>query len=469
MRALAVLVLLLVAAGSTQASFLAVPVEAPAPPRAVTQVGDVTVYPAYPLLTADLREIAAAHRDIVRLHSAGQTARGLDLWLVEVADFENPAKRPMDEREVVWVDGGTHANEYSGVMFVLHLLRWLTDGYGENETATWIVENRHTWILPLVNPEGSLNGVGRLNDNLVNINRNYPVGWGDLEETPVLNNPGPYGGSEAETRIVIEWWDRTRPDYVASIHCCGNLWLYPYGIEGRDPHADDAPVFARVCDEAYAPVREDCGPIWSTIYPASGSSVDTAYEMFGSAAFGFEMSGREAGLFPFGPPAYTSPPPARESESWDGVLHAFLHVERYGARPNLTVEAVDGAAVRLRVTNDGWGNLTRGQIRVADASGMVRAVALPRLDPGASAVVAVPGSFAVGEFAVTATWAKRALGGEGIARATLSVAEGAEGLVGSLGSAATGVAPADVPAPTPAPGLLLLLAGAALAVALRRR
>jgi hypothetical protein len=422
------------------------------------------------VLTAELQDLAARHPDILRLTSAGQSTKGMDLWLVEVADFENPARVPLEARETLWIDGGTHANEYSGVMFVMHLLRFLANGYGQNETATWIVENRHTFILPLLNPEGSLNGIGRINDNAVNINRNYPVGWGDLEETPVLNNPGPYPASEPETQAVVAAWQRLMPDYMASIHCCGNLWLYPYGIEGRDPHADDASVLARVCDEAYASVREFCGPIWSTIYPASGSSVDTAYELTGAVSFGFEMSGREAQVG-WGFPFTTTPVEETESESWAGVLHAFRNVERYGAHPLVEVQAVDAAAATLRVTNDGWGNLSKGAVHLTDARGVVQTVVLPWLAPGQGATVTVPGTFGQGSFPLQVSYAKRPLGGDGLLTHTLGVAGSAGRLLGHLDPSEP-LELASVPPganATPLPGPVALLALMAGAFVLRRR
>jgi carboxypeptidase T len=436
---------------------------APLPVPVGSEAAGTTFYPTYPLLTAELQGMAARHPDILRLHAAGQTQRGLTLWLVEVADFENPAKVPLAQREVLWVDGGTHASEYSGVMFVLHLLKFLAEGYGSNDTATAIVEQRHTWIMPLLNPEGSMSPVGRLNGNLVNINRNYPVGWGDLPEGFPMNNPGPYPASEAETQVVTAWWAALQPDYVASIHCCGNLWLYPYGIEGRDPHPDDGPVFARICDEAYASVREFCGPIWSTIYPASGSSVDTAYEHHRSNAWGFEMSGREGNL-----PFTQRPIEETESESWAGILHAFGHVERYGAYPVLAALGATAGEVRVRVANDGWGNLTRGDLQVTDARGQVRTVALPFLAPGQAADLVVQGAFGQGAYPIQVQYQKRGIGGEGVLAHGLRLATGPGGLVASLDAAAPLTLHGGQANATPFPAGLALLALAGVALAARR-
>lgn len=429
-----------------------------------SEAGGTTFYPTWPVLTAELQGMAAQYPDLLRLHSAGKSAKGFDLWLVEVADFGNPAKVPLEAREVLWIDGGTHATEYSGVMFVLHLLKFLARGFGENETATWIAANRHTFVMPLLNPEGSMNGIGRLNDNLVNINRNYPVGWGDVDEGFPFNNPGPYPGSEAETQVVTAWWAALRPDYMASVHCCGNLWLYPYGIEGRDPHPDDAPMFSRICDEAFPTVREDCGPIWSTIYPASGNAADTAYEDHGAAAFGFEMSGREGNL-----PFTQRPIEETESESWAGVLHAFRHVEKYRAHPVVQVVAAALDAVRLRVANDGWANLTSASVAVADARGVVQRVAVPRLGPGEAAELAVSGTFGPGAFPLSVAYQKRPFAPPGLLQHSLGLAASGSGLVGSL-DAAVPLERASLQGNATPLGLEVVLAAlAAVALARRRR
>ena len=355
----------------------------------LNRVGDVTVYPYWPLLTAELLRMASDHPDRVRLTTAGTSTLGLDLYMLEIADFDRidaGEGLPLEQREVVWVDGGHHSNEYSGVYFTLAWAQYLVEEYGTDETATWIVDNRHTWIMPMVNPDGS-NAFGRLNANGVNINRNYPVIWDGVGNDALMNNRGPTPASEVETQINIEWFNKTRPDYYASIHCCGNLWLYPYGEEGVDPI--DQAMLQTVCDEAFPSVREACGPIWSTIYPASGSSVDTAYEYTGTVAFGYEMSGRGA-VSLWGQPVTPDAVKAQEIESWTGLEHAFLNVHRYGAHPVATAVEADGEGLLVTVTNEGLGNLTRGSIQLMFPVAGSSQVQLPFLAPGESATVRLP-------------------------------------------------------------------------------
>lgn len=445
----------------------------------LNRAGDATAYPYWPLLTAEVQRMAADHPDRVRLVSIGTSTLGLDLWMLEIADFDAVAAGtglPLDGREVVWVDGGHHSNEYSGVYFALAWAQYLVEAYGSDETATWIVENRHTWILPMVNPDGS-HAMGRLNANGVNLNRNYPVVWDGEGHDAVLNNRGPTPASEAETQLNIEWLNVTRPDYYASIHCCGNLWLYPYGEEGIDPV--DNPMLLKVCELAFPAVREDCGPIWSTIYPASGSSVDTAYEYTGAVAFGYEMSGRGAvGLW--GQPLTFEAVAAQEVESWEGLRHAFLNVHLYGAHPVVTAVAAtpDGSGLLATVRNDGYGPLGTGSLTLGMPSGETASVALPWLEPGQSAQVEIPCD-EDGLHTLSAQYAKRLEPTTNLGMTTASV------LLEPLGGAAAAAAGADpgaVPEGTfkvvrpaaaaqdaPAPGALLVVAGlAALALLVRR-
>lgn len=356
----------------------------------LNQAGGTTVYPYWALLTAEVTRMAADHPDRVRLTTIGKSTLGLDLYMLEIADFDAVDAGegiPLEEREVVWVDGGHHSNEYSGVYFALAWAQFLVEEYGSNETATWIVDNRHTWILPMVNPDGS-HAMGRLNAKGVNINRNYPVIWDGEGHDAVMNNRGPFPASEVETQLNIEWFNVTRPDYYASVHCCGNLWLYPYGQEGVDPV--DNPMLLKVCELAFPAVREACGPIWSTIYPASGSSVDTAYEYTGAVSFGYEMSGRGAvGLW--GQPLTFDDVATQEVESWQGLLHAFLNVHLYGAHPVVTAVAADGDGLMVTVRNEGYGPLAPGATLTLDMpSKDSRTVDLPALAPGEEAQVAIP-------------------------------------------------------------------------------
>ncbi len=369
------------------------------------KVNGYTAFPYYPILTAEMQRLAEEHPDIARLSSAGKSRAGLDLWVLEIADFDNETRKPLAEREVIYLDGGTHSNEYSGVYFVTEWAQFLLDEYETNETAQWIVQNRHTFILPMVNPDGS-NAFGRLNALTVNINRNFPATWGAVDaDRPPMNWPGPYPASEPETQAVIGVMKAISPDYVNSIHCCGNLWLHPYGAEHLG-HAPDLPMYNRTCINVFADLtvgveRRSCGETWSTIYPASGTTLDEGYALVGASSWSYEMSGRGA-IAPWGQPVVDTDVREQETESWRGVMHAMLHTEKYGANPRVTSVAGTPDALTVTVLNDGWGELRQGTLAIG-----AQAVSLPTLAPGQEAIIELTGDFDERVVPVDMTWAKR--------------------------------------------------------------
>ncbi len=369
----------------------------------LNKVGPTTAFPYYPVLTAEVERLAEEHPDRVKLTSAGQSEAGLDLWLLEIANFDEIEAGdgiPLDQRETVYIDGGTHSNEYSAVYFVTEIAQFLLDEYDTNETAEWIVDNRHTWIMPMVNPDGS-NAFGRLNANAVNVNRNFPAIWGEVDESPVMNNPGPEPASEAETQVVLDVLEQIEPDYVNSIHCCGNLWLHPYGHEDFQAEPDDVEMFTRICDEVFYDVRDDCGPIWSTIYPASGTTADTGYELHGASSWTYEMSGRGA-IAPWGQPAITEDVREQERESWRGTIHALLHAEKYGAHPTVTSIAGDEATLTVNVENDGYQALRNGTLTLDNAT-----VPLPEIGAGNATTIEIDGTFEAGAATLDLEYQKR--------------------------------------------------------------
>jgi hypothetical protein len=252
---------------------------------------------------------------------------------------------------------------------------------------------------------------------------------------------------------------------MASVHCCGNLWLYPYGEEGVDPV--DQSMFQKVCDQAFPDVRQFCGPIWSTIYPASGSSVDTAYEYTGAVAFGYEMSGRGAAPGTWGQPVTVESVRTQEVESWTGLLHAFLNVHLYGAYPTVQDVKADAQGLVVTVRNEGFGNLTAGSLRLDMPSGDAADVALPFIAAGESAVVRIPCK-EDGAHELTVQYTKRLEDSGPQARHMVPVTIAQE-TAGAIGEAGGFVALRPTASTVDVPGLgpLTVLALAAVAVVLR--
>ncbi len=70
------------------------------------------------------------------------------------------------------------------------------------------------WVVPTYNPDGLAAG-SRKNAHGVDLNRNFPYRWKDLDGS---YESGPKPASEPETRAMMRFLRQVRPDYVLSFH-----------------------------------------------------------------------------------------------------------------------------------------------------------------------------------------------------------------------------------------------------------
>jgi hypothetical protein len=121
---------------------------------------------------AEMEQAAADHPGIVILDTLGYSVQGRMILGAKVSD--NPS---IDENEPEFrIIGNHHGNEYMSVEMPLLMLQYLTDNYGSNSQVTHLVNDRETWIIPMMNPDGNTAGT-RYNANGVDLNRDYGYMW----------------------------------------------------------------------------------------------------------------------------------------------------------------------------------------------------------------------------------------------------------------------------------------------------
>ena len=105
------------------------------------------------------------------------------------------------------------------------------------------------WVVPTYNPDGLARGTRR-NARGVDLNRNFPYDWADLDGQ---HESGPRPGSEPETRAVMAFLKQVRPRRVLSFH---------QPLHGVDTDTKD-PGFARRLARALRLPRTslDCGGV----------------------------------------------------------------------------------------------------------------------------------------------------------------------------------------------------------------
>src|SRR6185295_16579494 len=118
--------------------------------------------------------------------SIGKSVEGRDLWMVKISDNVGTSE---NETQVLF-DALHHAREPVSMETTLVFMQNLLAGYGTDPEATYIVDNRELYFVPVVNPDGyeynrqtDPNGGGMWRKNRqggygVDLNRNYASFWG---------------------------------------------------------------------------------------------------------------------------------------------------------------------------------------------------------------------------------------------------------------------------------------------------
>uniref|UniRef100_A0A8C5K7L5 Carboxypeptidase A3, mast cell n=1 Tax=Jaculus jaculus TaxID=51337 RepID=A0A8C5K7L5_JACJA len=236
-------------------------------------------------------------------------------------------------QKAIFMDCGIHAREWVSPAFCQWFVYQATKSYGKNKIMTKLLDQMNFYILPVFNVDGYIwswtqNRMWRKNRSRnrnstcigTDLNRNFDVSW---SSSPNTNNPcletyrGPAPESEKETRAVTAFIRSHLKSIRAYItfHSYSQMLLYPYGYTPRlPPNHEDLAKVGRIATEALSTryeTRYVYGPIASTIYPTSGSSLDWAYDLGIKHTFAFEL--RDKGKFGFLLPESRIKPTCRET------------------------------------------------------------------------------------------------------------------------------------------------------------
>ncbi len=141
----------------------------------------------------------------------------------------------------ILVIGVIHANEDAGVA-VVDRLREIATPDVPSGVELWLVES--------MNPDGEA-AQDRHNADDVDLNRNFPYRWGPIGAPGDSQYAGTGPASEPETRAIVEFVSRLRPDLALWYHQDANLVIPGTGRDGD--------VRARYAELTGLPLAECCG------------------------------------------------------------------------------------------------------------------------------------------------------------------------------------------------------------------
>ena len=282
---------------------------------------------------ARLDQFAQSPPPLVQDVTVGTSFEGRPIRAIRISRAADPASAP-----AFVFNSCQHAREWATPMTTMYIADRLVSGAFTDPRIADLLQRAAVYVIPVVNPDGyafswasSANRLWRKNrqpnaDGSVgtDLNRNWGYGWGGVGASASPGNDtyrGPSAFSAPESAAMRDFY-AARPQVLASIdfHSYSQLLLWPWGwTDALCPdHATHAAVGAAMQDAIAASDGRDyvAGPIYSTIYPASGGSVDWTYGDQGVISYTIEV--RDTGAYGFVMPPEEILPNAREN--WEGAL-----------------------------------------------------------------------------------------------------------------------------------------------------
>lgn len=241
---------------------------------------------------AYMQGLVDAHPTLARIEDIGVSLEGRPLRAIRITGPGDPNTKPG-----FFFHGGQHAREWINVPVPMYIAEWLLTNYDSNPQAKRLVDEVDWTILMVMNPDGydytwTNNRMWRKNrrDNGggifgVDLNRNWGYQWGgegssSNPQSETYRGPSPF--SEPETQVCRDFV-LNHPNVAAymDFHSYSQLIMWPWGYTSQfsPDHSEFDYVgsnMATLLRNVHGVVYRD-GPVYTTIYPASGVSVDWNY------------------------------------------------------------------------------------------------------------------------------------------------------------------------------------------------
>jgi hypothetical protein len=258
-----------------RAGFDVVPAPAAPPEEGSQAEGALASWTPYAQMRSDYEAYAAAHPAIAQFRVTGQSVRGRDIFALRISDNVQVEE---DEPEVVfWAN--IHGDEFASGEIAYRWAMELLDAYGIDPALTGYVDDLEIWVIPLLNPDGHENGT-RENMNGVDLNRDFGWNWDGWG-----GSTGAY--SQPETRSLQEFCLEENVSLSATLHCEGNIFLYPWCHSPHDVPEQDLVVavgglYANAANYTLIKSWDD--------YETHGELLDLIHGGYGSLCYTAEIS-----------------------------------------------------------------------------------------------------------------------------------------------------------------------------------
>ena len=288
-------------------------------------VQSITGYPCYETVEetfAFAEALAATYPNLATWTDAGNSWEksaglgGYDMMVLRLTNSAIPGPKPK-----LFATAAIHAREYATAPLLVRFAQYLTENYGADADATWILDHHEVHLMLLSNPDGrkkaedgawwrkntNQNYCGATSSNRgADLNRNFSYQWGCCGGSSgsqcSTTYRGPSPASEPETQAVRDYLRAQFPDQrgpnlndpapddatgiYLDIHSYGELVLWPWGFtSGTAPNGTQLQTLGRKF--AYWNHYEPQQAIG--LYPTDGTTDDFGYGDLGMASYTFEL------------------------------------------------------------------------------------------------------------------------------------------------------------------------------------
>lgn len=249
-------------------------------------------------------------------------------------------------RPAIWMNSGIHAREWITPATSLWFANKVASEYGSDATITSLLNTMDLYLEIVTNPDGfhfthTSNRMWRKTRSRhsgeqcigVDPNRNFDANFGGPGASGfscASTYYGPYANSEKEVKAIVDFV-KSHGNFKVfiDVHSYSQLLLFPYGYTKTVPKDyDELLNLSKKSITSLASLygtKYRYGPIITTIYQSSGSSIDWAYDYGIKYSFCFEL--RDTGRHGFILPADQIIPTAEET--YLGLIDIFNHASQH--------------------------------------------------------------------------------------------------------------------------------------------
>ncbi len=250
-----------------------------------------TTYRAITDYNDEMLALSTQHPGLVKhITLPHKTRQGREVYGIEVTHDVDAS----DGKPVLFMMGMHHGNEWPSGEHTLEFAYDLINNDGKDPRITRLLDQARVIFVPVVNVDGfMLNrrtscGVSPTcaSSAGVDINRNYPFGWGsNAGSNATTRGPGP--GSEPEIQNIMDLTSANQVTVLITNHTSGHTLLRP-PLEQRAGDAPDEAAYAALTD-AMAAKNGYTGMKSGFDYETTGETPDWSYYATRGLGFTFEI------------------------------------------------------------------------------------------------------------------------------------------------------------------------------------